>query len=180
MVKLVSKAATLACFAAVALVGACGGDDDNGNGGFDAPSGGGADAGMDAVGAQSFTFALTPGAEVPLCAAGSAGAGGTATVMVNAAGTEVSVNATFSQLSGAATAAHIHVAAAGQQGLPALTFATPIQTPLNATFDSGDYTATGSLPATFADLVTAIRTGGTYLNIHTQACSGGEIRGQIR
>jgi CHRD domain-containing protein len=32
---------------------------------------------------------------------------------------------------------------------------------------------------TFADAVTAILNGNTYINVHTQANLGGEIRGQL-
>ncbi|HVM97900.1 MAG TPA: CHRD domain-containing protein, partial [Candidatus Acidoferrales bacterium] len=81
--------------------------------------------------------------------------------------------------------AHIHAGPAGMDG--------PVIFPL---FDSSSDPAFSSpfmrvvteadfLPApergisTFADALAAIASGNTYLNVHTQAHPGGEIRGQI-
>lgn len=40
--------------------------------------------------------------------------------------------------------------------------------------------ATGGTAAEFAEIITAIRAGLTYANVHTNKFPGGEIRGQIK
>lgn len=82
-------------------------------------------------------------------------------------------------LSGGATAAHFHSAAAGTTGpvsqticggpAPALLGACPAGS-------SGLLTGTWTVPTT---LVTTLLAGGLYVNIHTAANAAGEIRGQI-
>jgi hypothetical protein len=87
--------------------------------------------------------------------------------------------------------AHIHIAPAGQNGpvavwlYPAAPPPRLIQGVSNAMIGSGTIT-----PANFAGgplagqqltaLINAINAGNAYVNVHTQAFPGGEIRGQIR
>ena len=81
-------------------------------------------------------------------------------------------------------AAHIHVAPAGKNG--------PIVVPLenglvpgtsNGVLAEGTFTAadlTGPLAGqSLADLPVDVEAGNTYVNVHTTANPGGEIRGQI-
>ena len=75
---------------------------------------------------------------------------------------------TFRNLSGKATAAHVHV---GKRGRPG-----PVALPLCGPCRSG---ARGSRKAT-AGTVRALLAGGAYVNVHTARNPGGEIRGQIR
>jgi threonine dehydrogenase-like Zn-dependent dehydrogenase len=81
--------------------------------------------------------------------------------------------------------AHIHVGLPGADGpviLPLFAAASdpPFTSPFMRVVTEADF-----LPApekgisTFADALAAIRNGGTYVNVHTQAHQGGEIRGQI-
>lgn len=179
MVKLVHRSGLVACLALAALVGACGDDDDGGNNnGVDAPPGSGS---PDASAAQTFGFSLTKGAEKPtVCATAGANAGGTASVMLNAAGTEITVMANFNGLSAAATMGHIHYGGEDDAGPPVLFFDTPVTTPINKTFTASDYTQGTGAPATFAAFVTELRAGKAYINIHTSSCHAGEIRGQIK
>ena len=97
---------------------------------------------------------------------------GTATVTLNETTGAVSVSGTFSGLSGPATMAHIH----GLETSPGVGNENVI-VPLVATAaTSGTLTGSGTLtPAE----VTGMLAGLTYLNIHTAAHSGGEIRGNI-
>jgi hypothetical protein len=89
------------------------------------------------------------------------------------------------------TQSHIHVtAAAGTNGPVVVYFFAPPKDPWNSvTGDnfsvSGVRTAAdvhlpgATTPFTFADLVAALRGGTAYVNIHSIAHPGGEIRGQI-
>jgi len=70
-------------------------------------------------------------------------------------------------LSGPATAAHIHDGAFGTAG--------PVYLPVFIPSPVGS----GQFPITGADAV-KLESGDTYLNIHTAANPGGEIRGQVR
>ena len=85
--------------------------------------------------------------------------------------------------------AHIHIAPAGQEG-PAAVWLYPAHPP--AMEKEGKFTgvlAHGSITAadlrgplqgkTIADLVADIKAGNAYVNVHSKAHPGGEIRGQI-
>jgi hypothetical protein len=75
---------------------------------------------------------------------------------------------TYSGLTGPATAAHFHgPAAAGANAPPALPLSGNLTSPIK-----GDATLTD---AQLADL----QAGRWYLNIHTDANKGGELRGQV-
>lgn len=85
--------------------------------------------------------------------------------------------------------AHIHLAPAGVNG-PVVAWLYPegpppqlIEGRFNGVLATGVITAddlVGPLAgASLADLVAAIEAGGTYVNVHTVANPGGEIRGQI-
>lgn len=81
------------------------------------------------------------------------------------------------------TAAHIHAGAAGANGgivLPL--FAAPTGAPAGTVNVSGTARAadlSGSLAGNFAGFVTALKAGTLYVNVHTSANPGGEIRAQI-
>ena len=84
-----------------------------------------------------------------------------------------------------ATAAHLHfgqrdvngaivVHLCGTGGKPAC----PANGNLNGTFGAGDVTAAQGLD-TFAELLTALRAGRVYVNVHSATFPGGEIRAQL-
>jgi hypothetical protein len=73
----------------------------------------------------------------------------------------------FSNLSGPANAAHVHVAPRGQPG--------PVRIPLCAPCTSG---ATGTANVDAAVLA-AIQSDGAYVNVHTSLNPAGEIRDQV-
>ena len=78
-------------------------------------------------------------------------------------------NMSYEGLTGPATAAHIHgPATAAQNAGVMIGFNNPISSPM-----SGQLTLT---PAQFADL----NDGKLYVNVHTAANKGGEIRGQLK
>jgi CHRD domain-containing protein len=73
----------------------------------------------------------------------------------------------FSHLTGPATAAHIHMGAKGVSG--------PVVVPLCGPCKS---TVTGTV-AVNASVLSAIKKGKTYVNVHTAKYPAGEIRGQL-
>ena len=93
-------------------------------------------------------------------------ASGTGTFSLNVAETQLTIFVTFSGLLAPQTAAHIHGAA--PPGMNAgVIFPLPIGSPVNAVW---------AIPlARVADL----KNGLLYVNVHSQAFPGGEIRGQI-
>lgn len=160
----------LACLGLLALLG-CGDDDDGGT----TPDAGGT--------AKTFTLALTPAAELPPCTGAGASATGSATVTISGDGSQISVtNLTFANLSGNATAAHIHFGSATTPSGPVvLNFGSNPTSPINKTFTASDYVAGTGAPATFAEFVTMARAGNAaYINVHTVACMAGEVRGELQ
>jgi hypothetical protein len=83
--------------------------------------------------------------------------------------------------------AHIHVGAAGENGPPVAFLFGPADpaVPSDGLLDEGTITESdllASLPdfdGTMAQLVELIRSGDAYVNVHTEANTGGEIRGQL-
>jgi hypothetical protein len=152
------------------LIGSCGDDD----GGVAAP-------------ATSFTAALSGTNEVPPV---TTPATGSATLTVNGAQITYTVNVTNLQN---AVVAHIHVNPAGENGPVRLNLCGTGAPEPDCTSGTG-VLATGTNGATvggitFDSLLSAMRTGGAYVNVHTNAAGctpgdpgcnpGGEIRGQV-
>lgn len=97
-------------------------------------------------------------------------------------GGSVRYTLTVAGLTGA-TMAHIHHAVADSAGpiaVPLFNSATPTG-PLTGTLASGTFTASNiQLPGVSMDsLLTLMRRGRTYVNVHTEDNPSGEIRGQI-
>jgi hypothetical protein len=116
--------------------------------------------------------ALTPGEEVPAPSGVPAGAGGNAILMFDAETRVVTYSITVQNLSGAPIAGHIHQAPPGTAGGIVVTLPS---IPAAAT---GSASGTATLPS--AGDVQALYNEGLYVNVHTAANMGGEIRGQIR
>jgi hypothetical protein len=91
----------------------------------------------------------------------------TATLTKAATGASISWRLEFSNLTGPAVAAHIHVAARGVAG--------PVRVPLCAPCSSG---VTGTATVT-PEVLEAIQTDRAYVNVHTQTNPAGEIRDQV-
>jgi hypothetical protein len=150
-------------------------------------------AGCGAGGAESTTVAKASSASIATLNAVLSGAQevpplvsaatGTATVTIDAARTTINVTLTAQGFATPVTASHIHFGPAGTNGGVLFSlFAVPGVFPatLTKTLTSADFTpdaANGIV--TFADAVNAMLIGNTYINVHTQANLGGEIRGQL-
>jgi hypothetical protein len=113
---------------------------------------------------ETFKGTLSTAAEVPpVTGSGS----GSASVTLDTATKTITYNVTYTGLSGPAAAAHIHCgAAAGANSGVAVPF------PSAASPISGSATLTD---AQMADL----EAGKCYVNVHTAANKGGEIRAQL-
>jgi hypothetical protein len=112
------------------------------------------------------------------------GAVGTATVSVDAVSEEISVTLNLFNFSTGTSAGHIHVAPRGVAGPVVVNFPIPTQRTgdLQLSFRVGP-SAFAPNPAigiaTMQDAIQAIVGGNAYVNIHTSANPGGEIRGQL-
>ena len=128
-----------------------------------------------------FNLTLLPQNETPPCADAGVSATGTAQVTIPADDQSVVVNVTYSGLSGPATASHIHSGTPAAAGPVVLPFSAPLDSPFTKTLTASDYLPGTGTPPDFASFVTALRAGGAgYVNVHTAACPGGEIRAEIQ
>lgn len=112
----------------------------------------------------NYTATLNGASEVP---AKTTGGAGTMEGSLDTATKMLTYTVTYNGLSGPATAAHIHApAAAGANAGVAVPFPSPAS-PIKGTVAVTD------------DQIKLMDTGMTYVNVHTAANPGGEIRGQI-
>ena len=121
---------------------------------------------------------------------------GIATIDLDLATKMLTIDVAFSDLLGNTTASHIHCCAAPPTNVMVATqVPTFIDFPLGVT--SGTYEHTfdmslaasynpafisghgGTVDSAFADLLTGMLGGQSYLNIHSSLFGGGEIRGQL-
>jgi hypothetical protein len=124
---------------------------------------------------------LTPAAETPPCTMAGNGAGGHATVTISGDGKTIMATVSYSNLSGAPTAAHIHFGGTTAPGPDVLDFASVSGNPITQTFTATDFKAGTGTPSTFDGFVLALKTMSNvaYVNIHTSKCQDGEIRGEL-
>ncbi len=125
---------------------------------------------------EVFKADLTAGAEVPPVTADGTGK---ATVTIADDESTVSWDVTYSGLTGDAAAGHIHFGGPDVSGPVMIPFTTVSATGSTGTFAKADYATGEGLPADWAGVLAAIRDGDAYVNIHTAANKGGEIRGQL-
>jgi hypothetical protein len=102
---------------------------------------------------------------------------GEATVVLSPDDSVIWYVVTYSGLSGPAVAAHIHTGAVGVNGGIILPL-TVAASPMTGTLTAANFTASGAI-TTYAQAVAAIKAGATYVNVHTAANPGGEIRAQV-
>ena len=108
---------------------------------------------------------LTAAQEVPKQSVKNAA--GTGAFHATESGNKLKWTLTFSKLTGAATAAHIHMGAMGKAGNVVVALCGPCKSPV-----SGTATLTPALKKAVAKHL-------LYVNVHTAKNPGGEIRGQI-
>jgi hypothetical protein len=119
---------------------------------------------------KPLALTLSGGAERPTPVNTTATGSGKMTLV----GNRLTFDVSYSGLSGTATAAHIHGAATAEQAAGVLIDLAP--------FNGGAFGASGRLAGsvTLTDQqASLVRDGLTYVNVHTAANPGGEIRGQI-
>lgn len=144
------------------------------------------------AGAQSWTAILNGANESPANA--SPGTGSATFTLV---GNVLTINGTFTGLTGTTAAAHMHCCtAAALTGTAGVATTTPSFAgfPLGVTngtflltldltqassYNPAFVTANGSIDASRAALIAGMNSGRTYLNIHTSTFGGGEIRGFV-
>jgi len=133
--------------------------------------------------AQTYTFTadLSGGNETPGVVTG---AGGTATITLDTAANTVSWVIDVYNLPSGVTAGHIHVGSPGVGGPTLVNFTVVAGT-------SNDFRISGSAGASnlnartaqgvgsWDDFEQAMLNGDCYVNVHSQANPGGEIRGQL-
>ena len=125
-------------------------------------------------GGTELTAVLSGAAEKP--AAVTTSASGNVTVTID--GKKLNVEGTFKDLSGNATAAHIH-GPADANGTAGPICNLNASAATSGTIDEGTGAGTcGALELTDAQ-IKDFEEGRTYVNIHTGANQGGEVRGQL-
>ena len=129
----------------------------------------------------NFTAALSGGNEIPGVVTGSVGTG---TVSINLATQVITYRIDVYNLPVGVTASHFHVGAAGVAGPVVVNFTVVANT-------SNDFAISGTASATdltvraaqginsWEDFVQALLLGNVYMNVHSTANPGGEIRGQV-
>lgn len=116
---------------------------------------------------RGFSGDLSGAQEVPSTASAGTGA---AYAFLDAGETQITVFLSFSGLTTAATAAHIHEASAGANGPALFSLSPPAAT-------AGEITPL--VIALSAAQVTSLKNGSFYVNVHTSTFPGGEIRAQL-
>ena len=129
----------------------------------------------------NFTAALSGGNEVPGVVTGAVGTG---TVSLNLATQVVTYRIDVYNMPVGTTASHFHVGAAGVSGPVVVNFTVPAGI-------SNDYAISGTASASdltqraaqginsWEDFIQALLLGNIYMNVHSTANGGGEIRGQV-
>lgn len=139
---------------------------------------------MDRGESHHFVAAQSGDEEVPANATRSRGH---ATFWLSEDGTELRYRLTVANIEGV-TQAHIHLAPAGSNG-PVVVFLyglNPAGITTNGILAEGTITQANLIArpaigfgATMAELVARMRSGGAYVNTHTLAIPGGQVRGQV-
>ena len=115
---------------------------------------------------MKFKAALNVGQVVPHPKGTMAGASGSFRATLT--GTTLRWTLTYSHLTGAATAAHIHMGARKKNGIALVSLCGPCRSPIR-----------GTANAVTDDVAALMAHSGTYVNVHTAKNPEGEIRGEI-
>jgi len=107
-------------------------------------------------------------AQVVLPRAKGTKAGAAGTFSATLTGTTLRWKLTYSNLTGPAVAAHIHLGARGKTGIAVVALCGPCKSPM-----------TGTANSVTDDVAALMMKGGAYVNVHTNKNAEGEIRGEI-
>jgi hypothetical protein len=129
----------------------------------------------------NFTAALHGGNENPGV---STGAVGTGTVSLNLATQVVTYRIDVYNMPVGTTASHFHVGAPGVNGPVVVNFTVPAgisnDYAISGTASASDLTARAAQGInSWEDFIQALLLGNIYMNVHSTANGGGEIRGQV-
>lgn len=178
---------TLGCVLLLALA-ACAGSQGSSSGmGSQAGTGSASQGGTSSQGPsgqQGYRARLDPANEVPPANVGSASPAGTADFTSD--GTTIVYRVHVTGLSSPYTAAHIHLGGPGVAGpvvvaLPLSAGSTDGTVDGEGTIQSSQITGKNPDGSTMSmdDLLNAMRSGRTYVNVHTENNKSGELRGPI-
>lgn len=123
------------------------------------------------------TAALTPGADNATNSNGS----GNITLDYNSTADLFTYTLSWADLTGDATAAHIHFGAVGVSGpiiVPFFTTPLPGTDSISGTLTNADVTGAAGI-TTILEVASAIADGNAYVNVHTVEYPAGELRGQL-
>jgi hypothetical protein len=124
-----------------------------------------------------FTASLNAKSETP---ASKSPATGKATFTIAKTGKSIRYSISASKLTGKAQAIHVHYGKKGVAGPVILGICLkPCSLPRTGKLTKANFAKAPGV-ANFAGAVKAMRAGKTYVNIHTKANPGGEIRGQLK
>jgi hypothetical protein len=133
------------------------------------------------AGKQTLVAVLSGGSEAPTVV--NTGAHGKAVITIDPASGEVTWVIDVFNFPSGLTASHIHVGAAGTAGPVVIDFAPQIIGVSGPFQLSGSTKAFTARPAqgirSMDEMMIAIAAGNAYVNVHSQANPGGEIRGQL-
>jgi hypothetical protein len=122
-----------------------------------------------------FQADLSPANEVPPRASAASGASG-----VSLDGTTVHYSIEVHNIQNVLFA-HIHTAPVGVNGPIRVTlYPGPTTGPVDGVLAQGSFTAADVTGITFEELLSQMRAGTAYVNVHTTTFPGGEVRGQLR
>jgi hypothetical protein len=130
---------------------------------------------------NEFTATLNGANEKPTPSTSTATASATFTSSTSGTTTTIlyTVTITGGTLTGPITAAHIHGPAGVNDVADPIVTLLVTGTGTTGVVVSGSFTSTGHATINMAQLLTHMLAGNTYINLHTAANPGGEIRGQI-
>ena len=134
---------------------------------------------------ETFTATMSPAGEFPPVT-NAPGATGTATLVND--GTTTTYTVTANGLTGAVAASHIHlITTTGAAGGVIVPFPSAAGKPANGASITGTFTAAniqasapGAAVLTYDELMTQMRAGNIYANVHTAAHPNGEIAGILK
>jgi hypothetical protein len=134
---------------------------------------------------ETFQATLASSNEVPAPTL-DAGASPSGNASFTVQGTTVAYKLNASGLSGPPIAAHIHLGAPGAAGPVIVPLAVAAGPSAGTAAGEGTFDASGvkgkkpdGSAMTLDDVLAAMRSGGTYVNVHTANNKPGEVRGQI-